>query len=577
MESACGRLNASDDGVNAIAFRPEIASEKTGPAGRIQRSSVVGRADTDASDHPEDFLSALLAGMAEAAGTPRADAHATVWANPSLSSVAADPDKGSADAVLPDEVQDEDRDETDLWLGLSNTLIVAMDRPLSIGFGQVGNAASMDDASGAKDASEKEPAVRYRGSDVSDGSSTPAETGSDWAGNWAMGAAVPTMASQAAAAVEAAGAERVQEKPANPNAASDIVSPRQERSGLQLDASFDSVAKSDCRVAMPVVMTGRLTPRWVEGTSEPMSPHNPSTMEPPRPAAIEESQSLPAQTVVGTGAPQITAPAAGDEAQRIADEPASALPDDQKPIGGETGRPISGDGVEATGGSEGVRDHESSRDDSRRGGRESRGNLHDGPGDGMQREAAPAGSGILHGAGGSCPSRASTEPSAAAPEDRALTRSPVGGELPTEVQPSPLRAVQIQIDEAQGQSVNLRFVESGGEVRVSVRTQDTVLAAALNAGSPALENNLHAQGWSGGFHAGSESQESRGSGVQQLRTSGTSDTAAAPAVRGSQMGMGTGNGSGDTGRQHAASWAEQNEELMNTAALRRLSQRGVNR
>lgn len=156
----------------------------------------------------------------------------------------------------------------------------------------------------------------------------------------------------------------------------------------------------------------------------------------------------------------------------------------------------------------------------------------------------------------------------------AATRSPTAE---TDAPASPLRTVQVQLGDAPGEGVNVRFVESGGVVKVTVRTQDESLAHALNAEAPALESRLQSQGWSGEFHSveavAAELRTPDGPSVSGTAPARQQEAAGAPVVRQAQAGPGA--GSGDANRRPSASWAEQNEELLNTAALRRLAQKGV--
>lgn len=169
-------------------------------------------------------------------------------------------------------------------------------------------------------------------------------------------------------------------------------------------------------------------------------------------------------------------------------------------------------------------------------------------------------------------------PSDARPMSRPATLAPAPSHN-AEHRP-PLRAVQVQVGEVEGRSVQLRFVESAGTVRVSVRTEDQGLAAALTMGSEGLQARLQSQGWRSEFHpvVSTSADLREGAGLSSSEPGQTlvrETTGGTPLVRGPQTGMGA--GADDPNRRQNTTWAEQNEELMNTAALRRLSQRGVGR
>ncbi len=140
-----------------------------------------------------------------------------------------------------------------------------------------------------------------------------------------------------------------------------------------------------------------------------------------------------------------------------------------------------------------------------------------------------------------------------------------------------VQSVQIQLEDESGTGVNLRFVESGGGVRVSVRTQDASLADAMNANSHALEGRLQAAGWSSEFRpaAGMASalREAAVSDARPAQETTARGEAAQPVVRGTQMGFGA--GTSDSSGERPSTWADQNEDLLTAIALRRLANKGA--
>ncbi|MGC4051683.1 MAG: hypothetical protein QM757_20210 [Paludibaculum sp.] len=140
-----------------------------------------------------------------------------------------------------------------------------------------------------------------------------------------------------------------------------------------------------------------------------------------------------------------------------------------------------------------------------------------------------------------------------------------------------MKNVQIQLDDGAGTGVNLRFVEAGGGVRVSVRTQDVPLAEALSANRQALESRLHAAGWDSEFRP----MEGSASGMAErvLPAVGSRqenfarEEPAAVVVRGTQMQLGA--GTGDSSGENPSTLADRNEDLLNAIALRRLANKGV--
>lgn len=153
----------------------------------------------------------------------------------------------------------------------------------------------------------------------------------------------------------------------------------------------------------------------------------------------------------------------------------------------------------------------------------------------------------------------------------AATAPPVDAEAPV------LQSVQIQLEDESGSGVNLRFVESGGGVRISVRTQDSSLADALNANSQALEGRLQAAGWNSEFRPVAEASsgwtEHSAPDVRPRQEGGAQGEPATAAVRGTQMEFGA--GTGDSSGERPSTWADRNEDLLNAIALRRLANKGV--
>jgi hypothetical protein len=174
--------------------------------------------------------------------------------------------------------------------------------------------------------------------------------------------------------------------------------------------------------------------------------------------------------------------------------------------------------------------------------------------------------------------RPSVEPEPCVPETKntgasagAAAAPPVDADAPV------LQSVQIQLEDESGSGVNLRFVESGGGVRVSVRTQDSSLADALTANSQALEGRLQAAGWNSEFRPVAEASsgwtDHSSPDVRPRQEGVVRGEAATAVVRGTQMEFGA--GSGDSSGERPSTWADRNEDLLNAIALRRLANKGV--
>ncbi|MGJ5820747.1 hypothetical protein [Paludibaculum fermentans] len=140
-----------------------------------------------------------------------------------------------------------------------------------------------------------------------------------------------------------------------------------------------------------------------------------------------------------------------------------------------------------------------------------------------------------------------------------------------------VQSVQIQMDDESGSGINLRFVESGGGVRVSIRTLDASLADSLNANSHALEGRLQAAGWSSEFHPVAERLSGPLDRIAPDTRTGQEisprSEAATSQVRGAQMEFGA--GTGDSSGERSSTWADRNEDLLNAIALRRLANKGA--
>lgn len=174
--------------------------------------------------------------------------------------------------------------------------------------------------------------------------------------------------------------------------------------------------------------------------------------------------------------------------------------------------------------------------------------------------------------------RLSAAPGPRVPEPSTVSASAGAAAAPSvDVKAPALQSVQIQLENESGSGVNLRFVESGGGVRISVRTEDSSLADALNANSQVLENRLQAAGWSSEFRPVAETSprwtEHSAPDVQPRQEGGIRGTPATAVVRGAQMEFGA--GAGDSSGERPSTWADRNEDLLNAIALRRLANKGV--
>jgi hypothetical protein len=134
----------------------------------------------------------------------------------------------------------------------------------------------------------------------------------------------------------------------------------------------------------------------------------------------------------------------------------------------------------------------------------------------------------------------------------------------------------VQLKSADGQRVDLQFVESRGGVHIRIRTSDLGMQAELGAELRQFEADTQSRGWKTEMRAPAahvedprlprlEDRHSLVDRAAQLKASETS--VAKPAHTGMQFGRDP-----ETGRQ-ARDWQAEQQELMELSALRRLSNR----
>ena len=135
----------------------------------------------------------------------------------------------------------------------------------------------------------------------------------------------------------------------------------------------------------------------------------------------------------------------------------------------------------------------------------------------------------------------------------------------SEAGPNQPRSLTVRIHETVGKPVDVRFVESRGTVKVTVRTEDNQLAAAIATGLPGFERRLESRGWTSELHAPLSLREARPS--DEIPISNRSVTKPELAV----PGMDLAQNQQDPARRQRTNWDEEIEDRTNAAALRRLS------
>jgi hypothetical protein len=127
------------------------------------------------------------------------------------------------------------------------------------------------------------------------------------------------------------------------------------------------------------------------------------------------------------------------------------------------------------------------------------------------------------------------------------------------------QSITIRLQAPAGHPVDLRFIETRGDVKVTIRTEDPRLASAVASDLPALERGLESRGWSSEFRVPSRSSESRP--IEEIRF--LNHELAQPTVRSVGPGLDTSGQGPDPERR--TDWAEEIEDRNVAAALRRLS------
>ena len=127
------------------------------------------------------------------------------------------------------------------------------------------------------------------------------------------------------------------------------------------------------------------------------------------------------------------------------------------------------------------------------------------------------------------------------------------------------RSLTVRIQESLGRPVDVRFVESKGSVRVTVRTEDNQLAKAIATELPKFERGLESRGWSSELHAPNQLRDSKPQAEPLVsareRVQPDIQLARAELTQHEQ----------DPARQHRTNWDEEIEDRITAAALRRLS------
>jgi hypothetical protein len=87
------------------------------------------------------------------------------------------------------------------------------------------------------------------------------------------------------------------------------------------------------------------------------------------------------------------------------------------------------------------------------------------------------------------------ERAAARQAQPARAAAPVEPPQSSVTQPGAVRSIGLRVGDGNGNKVDLRFDQRGGEVLLTVRTADRVLADRISAGYPELNQDLARAGW----------------------------------------------------------------------------------
>lgn len=165
------------------------------------------------------------------------------------------------------------------------------------------------------------------------------------------------------------------------------------------------------------------------------------------------------------------------------------------------------------------------------------------------------------------PGALATNATPAASLDQPASAQPAN-ELDSQTTPHQTQAITIRLQATAGRPVDLRFVDTGGDVKVTVRTEDARLASAVADDLPALERGLRSRGWSSEFRIPNRSSEARP--LEEIRIS--NHESAETSVRSVGPGLETFGQGHESERR--TNWAEELEDRNVAAALRRLANQG---
>ena len=162
--------------------------------------------------------------------------------------------------------------------------------------------------------------------------------------------------------------------------------------------------------------------------------------------------------------------------------------------------------------------------------------------------------------------------------ERNATKSPVATQIAprvpisdpgSEVPSNPPRSLTVRIQEVPGRPVDVRFVETNGNVKVTVRTDDTRLATALATELPKFERGLESRGWSSEFRVPNRVSETKA--IEEILISHREATRSELPVAGAILE----HPEGSPDRRRRTNWDEEVEDRTVAAALRRLSNQGA--
>ena len=138
---------------------------------------------------------------------------------------------------------------------------------------------------------------------------------------------------------------------------------------------------------------------------------------------------------------------------------------------------------------------------------------------------------------------------------------------------SPLRELTVRLDSGGGNRLEMQFVENGGTVNLKLRTQDQQVAASLRGDISTLESDLIGRGWKAELTASGDPPARPAVAPSTERADAQSQTRATQSTL-PAGGLNLGSGRDSEAHDRQRSWAREEQELLELAALRRLAVKG---